>query len=146
MVLIREKRTAHSASQPILFLGQEDDFYADEQKDVVLDILQKELQNLQGAKCNSRRRDILVSLLESNQPGGLRREKLQLLQEAMGNYSGMDSSTKSKLEEVGFAIKNRNHYALLFFDDPRYNYTCAKTPSDQRTGMNNVKKIEKMCF
>lgn len=146
MALTREKRTAHSGSQPILFLGQEDDFYPDEQKDIVLDILQKELKNLQGVKGNSRRKDILESLLKSNEAGGLREEKLQLLQEAMGSYRGMDSSTKSKLEEVGFAIKMKNHYALLFFDDPRYNCTCAKTPSDQRAGMNNVKTIEKLCF
>lgn len=52
-----------------------------------------------------------------------------------------------ELKDIGFEIsEDGKHYKLTYFGDARYTIALAKTPSDYRSGQNNISIITKTVF
>ena len=59
----------------------------------------------------------------------------------------MSGSMKRTLQDMGFVITEEGkHYKFIYYGDRRYMATLAKTPSDNRSGMNIALEIIKDMF
>ena len=122
--------------RPVLVMGDEEDLYPGEIKELVLSVLADEIER-RVAK-SSRRSEVFSDLIEKNDYQGVYRKK-----KAEIHYTIMDAKTRKALQNFGFRIEeDGKHYRLTYFGDDRYNTTVAKTPSDARAGKNIAHYIE----
>jgi hypothetical protein len=127
--------------RPVLVMGDEEDLYPGEIKELVLSVLADELER--RVTKPSRRSDVFSDLIEKNDYQGVYRKKKAEIQRILKNYTIMDAKTRKALQDFGFRIEeDGKHYRLTFFGDDRYNTTVAKTPSDARAGKNIAHYIE----
>lgn len=127
-------------SQPLLYFGDEDDFFPGEIKDMVLSVLDEAIKD----KSASRRTDVLRSIIERNNYQRLLDKRLGDLKGKLKDYKTMTKSLKSFLVDFGFCVDGTGkHYDLTYFGDPRYCVTLAKTGSDFREGRNTIDEIKK---
>ena len=135
-------RYSEKNKNPILFLGDEKEFYTDEIKEIILDIIfeyQKKCQK------DTRRWHIISDLLESNEFKGLSGKRKEQIKAALKGYRTLNSSLKGLLETLGIKISSDGkHYKGTYYGDHRYVATVAKTCSDVRAGMNISSTIEKI--
>ena len=124
-------------SQPILFLGNEDEFFEGEIKEIVLSTLDDATKD----KPKSRRQDVLCDIVQSNNYQRLRDRKARELKGKLRGYKSMSKSLKSYLESIGFIITGDGHHRLKYYGDARYNTTLSKTASDHREGDNIALQI-----
>lgn len=127
---------------PLLFLGDEEELYEGEIREIVLDILNDCLKN---TKHDSRREHIIVDLLENNDFQNIPKEKKATIKQILKGYSNMTTSMRQDLQEFGFEITaDGKHYKLTYYNDPRYVATMAKSSSDgSRAGKNLALEIDK---
>ena len=129
-------------SMPIVYQGDEEDFYPDEIKDMILGALDEALTNTEAA---TRRADILEDILENNLYQHLSEKRKQKVKAMFKGYKNLSSAMKQELLELGMTISDDGkHYKLTYKDDPRYMVTIGKTPSDNRAGNNNAALINKI--
>ena len=127
--------------RPVLVMGDEEDLYPGEIKELVLSVLEDELERRVAKR--SRRSDVFSDLIEKNDYQGVYRKKKAEIQRILKNYTIMDAKTRKALQDFGFRIEeDGKHYRLTYFGDDRYNTTVAKTPSDARAGKNIAHYIE----
>lgn len=125
-------------------IGAEDDFYSEEIKDILLSVLEKALSEIEP---QSRRHDIVTNILRSNKHLGIREKKIEQLKQVLKSSSKMTPRVLQELKGIGFEIsEDGKHYKLTYFGDARYTITLAKTPSDYRSGQNNISTIMKKVF
>lgn len=137
-------RYSDKDKNPVLYLGDEREFYTDEIKEIVLDIMSEYRKN---CKEDSRRWHIISDLLESNGFKGLPEKRNKQLKDALKGYKNLNGSLKGLLETLGFEISDAGkHYKWTYYGDHRYVVTAAKTCSDGRAGMNLSSIIEKLMF
>ena len=128
----------------VLYLGDEREFYTDEIKEIILDIMSEYQKNCWE---DSRRWHIISDLLESNEFKGLPDKRKEQLKNALKGYKNLNGSLKGLLETLGFEISDDGkHYKWTYYGDHRYVATAAKTCSDGRVGMNLSAIIEKLMF
>lgn len=131
---------------PLLYEGEEQEFYTDEIKDMVLDTLSDALESGSIPK-GSRRRDVLTDIVESNHFEHIVEGRAKELKRILNGYDGMDNATRNALEKFGFEIVSDNrHFKARFFGDKRYACVFSATPSDYRTGKNQVRDMKKILF
>ena len=120
---------------PLLFLGEEEEFFPGEIKEFVLQALEKELQSI---KSGTRRADTLGDIIKSNGGlTGLSDKKKKDVKDNLFGYSGMTKPLRSFLKSIGFIITEEGkHHKLTYYGDGRYWTTVDKTPSDIRGGKN----------
>jgi len=129
---------------PVLFAGDEYDFYQDEIKDLLLSVLTDALNNLPS---DSRRYHIVEDIISHNNYHSYSTSKAKTIKALLKNYKGMDARTRKALEDLGFEITEDGiHYKVRYYGDGRYQTSIGKTPSDSRAGKNNASIIIKMCF
>lgn len=129
-------------SMPIVYQGDEEDFYPDEIKDMILGALDEALTNTEAA---TRRADILEDILENNLYQHLSEKRKQKVKAMFKGYKNLNGAMKQELLELGMTISDDGkHYKLTYKDDPRYMVTIGKTPSDNRAGNNNAALINKI--
>ena len=122
-------------SRPILFLGNEDDFFPGEIKDIVLCALEDAVKNLP----KSRRLDVLRDVIRSNNHEHLLNRRAEKLKARLRGYKSMSGPLRRYLEGIGYDItEDGKHYRLTYFGDARYSITMAKTASDYREGDNTA--------
>lgn len=125
---------------PVLNFGDEEEFFTDEIKNMLLLELKDALTNTDPA---SRRYDVLEDIINSN--GGCPttvKEKSNDLKAKLSGYRNVTDSIKQLLKEIGFEIsEDGKHYKLKYYGDDRYTTIMAKTPSDSRTGQNTASDI-----
>ena len=137
-------RYSDKDKSPVLYLGDEREFYTDEIKEIVLDIMSEYQKN---CKEDSRRWHIISDLLENNEFKGLPEKRKEQLKNALKGYKNLNGSLKGLLETLGFEISDDGkHYKWTYYGDHRYVATAAKTCSDRRAGMNLSSIIEKLMF
>lgn len=125
-------------------IGAEDDFYPEEIKDIILAVLEKSLSEIEP---QSRRYDIVTNILRSNKHHSIREKKIEQLKHALKSSSKMTPHILQELKDIGFEIsEDGKHYKLTYFGDARYTIALAKTPSDYRSGQNNISIITKTVF
>lgn len=131
-------------SRPILFAGEEDDFYPGELKDLILSVLSNALKYLPE---KSRKTDVVRDIVEANNYEKTSEQRAKELKELLNNYSRMTPKLHQKLKELGLEITDEGkHYKVTYFGDGRYETVYAKTPSDYRAGKNNVQTSIKLFF
>lgn len=129
---------------PALKKGKERDLYEDEILNILLDTLKPACDS---AKSYSRRKDILLDIIQHNEPSGLKMQFFEELKKELKDYR----SLTPKLREI-FALTNievvtdGSHNKAKFIDEERYSVTFAKTASDSHAGKNNVATIRDNLF
>ena len=119
---------------PVLYMGDEHDFYPGEVKDLILETLSEAVKGLQKG---TRRADVVDDIIENNDYQQLSVEKAEEIKRLLKNYDGMSAKTRLALKDLGFEITEEGkHYKLTYYGDGRYQTTYSKTPSDVRTGKN----------
>ena len=135
-----QARLNNMSSKPILYLGDEEEFFSGEIKEFILEAVWKELKN---TKAQTRKADVLNDILRSN--GGyqnLASQRGEKLKNGLRGYSSLSGPQKRVLEELGFTLsKEGGHYKAIYYGDGRYRATLAATPSDKRAGMNAASEI-----
>ena len=129
----------------LIRLGQEQDLYEHEVKDIIVDALRDALDRV--AHPEGRRRDVLEDLLRANTSSGKAAAMAEEIKELLRDYRSMDAKTRSALTRLGFdLIEDGRHWKMVFHDDQRYAITFAKTGSDHRGGLNMVRDINNKVF
>lgn len=117
---------------PILFLGEEEEFYQDEIKEMVLDAMAEKLKNL-GQK--TRRWAVLNDVLQNNDYQAVSDERVRIVKARFKDYKTLSASMRQQLLELGFEVTAEGkHYRLTCYGDGRNKTTIAKTGSDWREG------------
>ncbi|MBR4765453.1 MAG: hypothetical protein IK085_01675 [Clostridia bacterium] len=123
---------------PVIKFGAERDLYPEEIKEIILSILEEEYKKV---KDGTRRHDLITDLLENNDYKRTVDERKREITRLLTGYKGMNGNLRSGLRDLGFDIREGNHYVLTYCCDERY-YTClAKTPSDGRGNKNEIAEI-----
>ena len=126
---------------PILCLGDEDEFYQGEIKEMVLDAIDEKLKNLSD---KTRRFDVLNDILENNDYKKISEQREKIIKNMFRDYKNMSNVMKQQLQELGLEVAEEGkHYRLTYFGDERYKTTVAKTGSDWREGKNIASTILK---
>lgn len=131
-----------SNTMPVVYQGEEEDFYPDEIKEMILGAVEESLTNTEG---KTRRADVLSDVLEGNAYQHLSEKRKQQVKAVFKGYKNLSSAMKQELQDLGMTISDDGkHYKLTYKDDPRYMVTIGKTPSDSRAGSNNAALINKI--
>ena len=131
-------------NMPILYLGEEEEFFQDEIKAMLLDALEQALPNYASG---TRRRAVLEDIIKSNNCRRRANDRSEQLKNSLRGYKTMSGSMKRTLQDMGFVITEEGkHYKFIYYGDGRYMATLAKTPSDNRSGMNIALEIIKDMF
>lgn len=131
-------------NMPILYLGEEEEFFQDEIKAMLLDALEQALPNY---ATGTRRRAVLEDIIKSNNCKRRADDRSEQLKNLLRGYKTMSWSMKRTLQDMGFVITEEGkHYKFTYYGDGRYMATLAKTPSDNRSGMNIALEIIKDMF
>ena len=132
-------------SIPILFMGDEYEFYQGETKDIVLSVLSDALSGLPQE--SSRRADLVKDILQANDYKKISESKADEIKALLKNYTGMNGKLRQEMNDLGFVIsEDGKHYKVSYHGDGRYQTVFAKTPSDGRSGKNNAQILIKMAF
>ena len=126
---------------PVLYFGDEDEFFPNEIRLMLLDALKEAL-----SRCapGSRRRDVLADIISKNNCQHVIDERAAELKTLLKGYKNVSGSMKRTLQDLGFTISEEGkHYKLIYYGDSRYMITLTKTPSDGRSGLNIVTTIIK---
>ena len=135
-------RLASRDRQPLLYMGEETDFYESEIREIVLEILEDYLRNVQK---NTRRDHIVTDLLENNTYEHIPAKRREKIKAALKGYKTLGGSLRGLLESMGFVItSDGKHYKWTYFGDQRYMATMPKTSSDNRAGMNMASLIDSL--
>lgn len=138
---LRAKMNASDA-MPIIYQGDEEDFYPEEVRDMVLGVLAEALNNTEKG---TRLYDVLEDILENNPYQHLSDERKQRVKNLFKGYKTLTGAMKQELISLGFEISDDGrHYKITYQGDPRYMVTIGKTPSDNRAGSNNAGMINKI--
>ncbi|NJN63333.1 MAG: hypothetical protein HC795_19070, partial [Coleofasciculaceae cyanobacterium RL_1_1] len=98
---INDLLTSSTAAQSavLALASQETDFYRQERKQVVLDVLRKELQ---GMPKGTRREHILADIVDKNPVASERDVIVRKIHEVFHDYQRMTAKIKKVLESIGF--------------------------------------------
>lgn len=129
---------------PVLFMGDEYEFYPGEIKDLLLTILSDALDHM---KQKSRRADIARDIIQNNNFQEISTSRAKEIKRLLKDYDGMSGKTRQALKDLGFKITEEGkHYKVIYYGDGRYQATYSKTPSDGRTGKNIAQETINMAF
>lgn len=124
---------------PVLFLGNENEFFTDEIKCFLLEELEKAQNNIPG---DTRRADVIKDIIESNAGEALLENRRQELRAMLTGFNGVSATLRRGMENLGYRFESDNrHYKLYYYGDGRYRSTLACTPSDVRAGRNALSEI-----
>ncbi len=127
--------------KPIIVHGSEKEFFHGEISDLVVEIIRDQLES---AKKNSRRYDLLQDILHHNKINDTRNEFIKTIKLIFSGYNGITPKIKSELKKLNIEVLEKGtHNHIKFIGDERYKVPFAKTPSDaKRVGDNIVRDIK----
>ena len=129
---------------PVLYLGEEEDFYQGEIRDFVLSVIDDALNATEKA---TRKADILADILEKNPYDRLGEDRRQRIKAMFKGYRTITSVMRQELLSLGFEIsEDGKHYKITYGGDSRYMITVPKTPSDHRSGSNCATVLNRKMF
>ncbi|MCR4950018.1 MAG: hypothetical protein K6A40_01710, partial [Solobacterium sp.] len=137
-------KLSSSDAVPLLYMGEEKDFYQGEIRDLILSVLSDSIHQLQD---KSRRQDVVKDIVENNEYQKLSEQREELVKKLLKDYTGMTPKLRQAFEDLGFVITEEGkHLKLTYYGDGRYYTIFAKTPSDHRSGKNNASKLSRTVF
>lgn len=129
---------------PLLFMGNEDDFYQGEIKDFVLSAVKNELERTEA---KTRKHDVLQDIMQTNDYQGTGKQRADEAKRLLSNYSGMTPKLRRGLEDIGYVFDTSDHQKVKYYGDDRYTVIYASTPSDRgHGGRNNAAITVKKAF
>lgn len=132
---------AVSDAVPVLYFGDEEEFYQGEIRDMILGTLDDALAATEKA---TRKADVLEDILDNNPYYHLSDERKQRIKDLFKGYKNLTGAMRQELQSLGFEISEAGkHYKITYGGDQRYMVTVGKTPSDNRSGNNNAALISK---
>ena len=132
---------ANTEDVPMLFMGEEEDFYQGEIRDFILSVIDEALNATEKA---TRKADILADILENNPYDRLGESRRQRIKALFKGYRAMTSVMRQELLSLGFEIsEDGKHYKITYGGDSRYTVTAPKTPSDVRSGSNCASSLNR---
>lgn len=121
-------------SVPVLYLGDEDEFFQGEIKEILLDAVNEALKD---TPAKTRRANVLNDILISNGYQNIRAERERQIKTMFRDYKSLSGTLRQQLVALGFEItEDGKHYRLAYYGDDRYKTTIAKSGSDWREGKN----------
>ena len=131
---------------PLLMRGNETDLYNNEQYEIIIDILKEYLAK--STVPNSRRADIILSVLEANHADGTLEKYRTIIRNTLDGYKNFSTAKITKaLRDVGIEIiEHTGHYKIALKGDHRYSCEAAATCSDSRGGLNLVAEVNNTLF
>ena len=121
-------------SVPVLYLGDEDEFFQGEIKEMLLDSISEVLKRTPE---KSRRADALNDILLNNGYQNIRARREKQIKTMFKDYKSLTGTLRQQLVELGFKIAEEGkHYRLTYYGDNRYKTTLSKSGSDHREGKN----------
>lgn len=133
---------AENTAIPMLYFGDEKEFYTGEIRDMVLSAVEDALSATQQS---TRRADVLEDILNSNPYEHLADDRKQQIKTLFKGYKNFTGMMQQELEKMGFEVTgDGKHYKISYKGDTRYTVTAAKTPSDVRSGINCAQQLNKM--
>lgn len=134
-------RYADITASPVIYLGDEEDFYQGEIRDMILSTLEEALSATENG---TRKSDVLQDILDNNPCDHLSEGRRQKVKNLFKGYKNLTGAMRQELQRLGIEItEDGKHYNLTYRGDPRYMVTVGKTPSDNRSGSNNAALINK---
>lgn len=129
---------------PVLFMGDEDDFYQGEIRDFILSAVKRELD---ATEPKTRKYDVLYDVMQANNYQGIGRQRAAEAKRLLRNYSGMTPKLKKGLEDIGYVFDDSDHQKVKYYGDDRYTVVYATIPGDkERGGKNNAAITIKKAF
>lgn len=126
---------------PVIFLGDEEEFYPGEIKEMILDAVNESSKSVAP---KTRRNDVFNDILEKNMYEGVYEKREKIIKNIFKDYKTMSGVMRQELKDIGFEITDDGkHYRLTYYGDERYKTTVAKTGSDWREGKNIASNILK---
>lgn len=127
--------------KPIIYEGEEHDFYQDEQKEFIMDAIEAKMN---ASEINSRAYGLGRSLIEANPVQGhrdaIRKEIMNIFRHYDG-YNRMNVGDVRRLRELGIEITSSGaHPCVKFIKSDKYFATIASTPSCNRS-LNDATNI-----
>ncbi len=135
------RRKLQSVEQsPLLFYGNESDFYPNEIKEIILTALEDICKN--DSK-RQRRNDIINDVIAANHYERLMEQRKNQIKDILKGTKDLgEGGAKQALKKMGFDVTDdHKHYHLTFQGDNRYKESIAKTGSDHRGGRNTAADI-----
>lgn len=129
---------------PVIYLGQEKEFYLGEIQDLLLSTLEDALEDIPA---KSKKRDVITDILNSNNYRHISKSRNEQVKNLLKSYDGMSAKIRHGLEELGFQVEETNkHCKISYHGDNRYLVVFGSTPSDVRTGKNNASTLARMAY
>lgn len=141
-------KAEENSLKTINITATENELYADELKDVILKILEKERGEMDQDSnlISSRKFHVLDNILKLNEQTGKASQIANCLRGIVDKSCNLNAQKKRQLIELGFEIKIGTHYKIIFNQDERYAFTLSKTASDFRSNTNTLKDAINMLF
>lgn len=139
---------AQADTNTIVLARSERDFYREEAKSFILEILSRAADQVHKG---SRVQHILQDLIQNNHAneGKSYRQRLREdINHLFRDYrKWCDNSYEAELHKLGFEVVSEKNYVVIrFHGDNRYQISLAKTPSDQRAGYEIAQNIRNKIF
>lgn len=113
----------------------EKDFYPNEVRDVLLEILKKTEKTIGTDEQKRRSYHVLKDILENNDVTDYRNQVINRISNILEKNKSIDRICAELLKE-GFTVRGRDHKKVYYQNDGRYMVTIACTPSDGLTSKN----------
>lgn len=116
------------------------EFYPGELKDSLIRIAERAKD---GLTPQGRLVEVVNAIVKENDLSGIGKEFEKTVKETLSDAVGMPESRRKKLSSLGLDIEMRgsDHWMISVPGHPRYCWTMANTPSDQRSGINAAGNI-----
>lgn len=141
-------RVDSMGENPLLYYGDEKEFYQGEMLEFVLTALSEKLDRLPKEQHPKLRVvDVLQDLLNANECDGVQKQRQEELKRVLKGERTLTASIRRTLIDMGFRItSDGKHHKLTYYDDDRYTVTMAKSGSDWRGGENLFSEIKKRVY
>ena len=139
---------AQADTNTIVLARSERDFYREEAKSFILEILSRAADQVHKG---SRVQHILQDLIQNNHANEGKSYRQRLREDINHLFKGYrkwcDDSYEAELHKLGFEVVSEKNYVVIRFrGDNRYQISLAKTPSDQRAGYEIAQNIRNKIF
>lgn len=142
MKIVREN---HGGQQPLLYVNSIEEFYPDEIRQILLDVLDKGRNNLSDG---SRRQEIVDAILADNEKTDLLKQKSEEMRSLVRTTERFSQEQANRFRQAGFDVEKlgSSHWKLIFHGNPRYSFTLSATPSDFRSAQETVHTFIRALF
>ena len=147
-IAVLRARVDSMGENPLLYYGDEKEFYQGEMLEFVRTALSEKLDRLPKEKDRHLRcADVLQDILSANECEEIQAQRQTELKRVLKGYRTLTPEIRSALLDIGFKItSDGKHHKLTYYDDERYTVTMAKSGSDWRGGENLISEIRKRIY